>query len=161
MFSGLAPSYVSELLQPHTTARALRSSKELLLALPRWKLSAWGDNAFSVVAPKLWNRLPLQMKANNHLRNLKLCWRPIFFIFSVQSQPRKIIFLLNNLFCFVFTLISLLLYWFYLLIYLVYSLACLTFIIAYILYVLRVCWWYFLLIFVQRFAQLRLFNCAI
>lgn len=37
--NGLAPSYLSKLLQPHTTVRALRSSNQLLLAGPRSRLS--------------------------------------------------------------------------------------------------------------------------
>ena len=32
--NGLAPSYLSELVQPHSTSRALRSTNQLLLAVP-------------------------------------------------------------------------------------------------------------------------------
>lgn len=69
--NGLAPPYLSELLQLHTTARALRSSNQLLLAVPRSRLSTRGDRAFSVAAPKLWNSLPLHVRAAQSVEHFK------------------------------------------------------------------------------------------
>ena len=43
--------------------RNLRSSSPKLLAVPFSKTKSYGDSAFSICAPKLWNDLPL------HLRN--------------------------------------------------------------------------------------------
>ncbi len=59
---GLAPAYLSELLHVHTPVRALRSSNQVLLDVPRARLKNKGDRAFSVVAPKLWNSLPVHIR---------------------------------------------------------------------------------------------------
>uniref|UniRef100_A0A3B3SDN5 Reverse transcriptase domain-containing protein n=1 Tax=Paramormyrops kingsleyae TaxID=1676925 RepID=A0A3B3SDN5_9TELE len=53
ILNGLAPAYLSELLHVHTPARALRSSNQVLLDVPRARLKNKGDRAFSVVAPNL------------------------------------------------------------------------------------------------------------
>ncbi len=59
--NGLAPPYLADLLKRHT--RSLRSSDQLLLTVPRSRLNLRGDRAFSVVAPRLWNSLPLYVRA--------------------------------------------------------------------------------------------------
>ena len=43
--NGLAPLYLSELLIVRTTGRALRSTNQLLLEVPRSKYKHWGDRA--------------------------------------------------------------------------------------------------------------------
>ena len=58
---GLAPSYSSELLTVRNPGRALRSTNQLLMEVPRSKYKHWGDRAFSVAAPRLWNKLPAEM----------------------------------------------------------------------------------------------------
>ena len=57
---GLCLGYVSELLWE----RKLRSSSLGLLATPTSRTKTYGDRAFSVCAPKLWNGLP------NHVINV-------------------------------------------------------------------------------------------
>ncbi len=59
---GLALAYLSELLHVHTPVRALRSSNQVLLDVPRARLKNKDDRAFSVVAPNLWNRLPVHIR---------------------------------------------------------------------------------------------------
>ena len=54
----LAPCYISKLLHLYTPNRLLRSSSKLQLQVPRSNLKTYGDRAFSVCAPKLWNCLP-------------------------------------------------------------------------------------------------------
>ncbi len=54
--------YLSELLHVHTPVRALRSSNQVLLDVPRARLKNNGDRAFSVVAPNLWNSLPVHIR---------------------------------------------------------------------------------------------------
>lgn len=44
--NGLAPSYLTELLQPHTSMRALRSTNLSLLEVPRSRLKTKGDRYF-------------------------------------------------------------------------------------------------------------------
>ena len=47
------------LLHVHVSlTRLLRSSNEILLDIPKFKLKAYGQNAFCVSAPCLWNSLP-------------------------------------------------------------------------------------------------------
>ncbi len=54
----LAPSYISELLSIYTPSRALRSSNQLSLVVPKCSSQSVGGRAFSINAPYLWNRLP-------------------------------------------------------------------------------------------------------
>ena len=54
----LAPRYLSDLLHPYTPLRSLRSSDKDQLAIPRTRLKTFGDRAFCVSAPTLWNQLP-------------------------------------------------------------------------------------------------------
>ena len=55
--------------------RYLRSLSRNLLVIPRSKLKSYGDRAFSVSAPKLWNDIPDNIKCSGDLnafkRNLK------------------------------------------------------------------------------------------
>jgi hypothetical protein len=57
-----APSYLSELVQPYTPARTLRSGDSLLLVEPRFSLSTFGKRSFSVFGPSVWNNLPLSLR---------------------------------------------------------------------------------------------------
>ena len=54
----LAPSYLSNLIIKYTPNRALRSSSKNLLVVPPSRIKGYGDRAFSVCGPKLWNNLP-------------------------------------------------------------------------------------------------------
>lgn len=60
--NNLAPNCVCELLHRYTPGRSMRSSSLNLLLIPPSKLKSYGDRAFSVCAPKLWNSLPKQIK---------------------------------------------------------------------------------------------------
>ena len=66
-----APSYISDLLTPYSTARSLRSSNLGLLAVPRPKLKSRGDRAFAVAAPRLWNSLPLSVRSAPSIDSFK------------------------------------------------------------------------------------------
>ena len=67
----LAPQYISDLLQPYPTPRPLRSSEENFLAIPQSRTKTYGDRAFSVAAPKLWNGLPENLRNINELGHFK------------------------------------------------------------------------------------------
>ena len=54
--NGLAPGYLSELLIPYTSERFLRAEHKLVV--PPTRTKTFGDRAFSVAAPMLWNSLP-------------------------------------------------------------------------------------------------------
>lgn len=46
----------------YAPTRALRSADHLLLVVPRVRLKSRGDRAFAVMAPRLWNSLPLYIR---------------------------------------------------------------------------------------------------
>ena len=62
--NGLAPSYLSDLLVPYAPIRALRSGEKLLFCQPSYRLKTYGFRAFSVCAPNLWNKLPMDIKCS-------------------------------------------------------------------------------------------------
>uniref|UniRef100_A0A8C6LAX3 Reverse transcriptase domain-containing protein n=1 Tax=Nothobranchius furzeri TaxID=105023 RepID=A0A8C6LAX3_NOTFU len=66
-----APSYLSELLSPHTTSRNLRSTSENLLAVPRTRLKTKGNRAFQTIAPRLWNSLASNLRLFNTVEVFK------------------------------------------------------------------------------------------
>ena len=55
--------YGSSILSHRTCSRSLRSTDQKLLAVPKSRLKTYGDRAFSVAAPKLWNELPLDLRS--------------------------------------------------------------------------------------------------
>ena len=55
---GEGPSYIKELIPPKTSKKMLRSSSANELAEERSYSTGYGDRAFSIAAPKLWNQLP-------------------------------------------------------------------------------------------------------
>ena len=59
---GLAPQYLSDLLHQPATRRRLRSTGTGRLAKPRTDLKTFGDRAFSMAAPTLWNSLPKDIR---------------------------------------------------------------------------------------------------
>ena len=64
---GIGPSYIRDLLRWYE----LRSTTNPQLIVPRTRLSTYGDRAFSVVAPKLWNGLPVHVKSSKTLEEFK------------------------------------------------------------------------------------------
>ena len=64
VLNGFAPTYLSELIQPYKNHRNLRSNNQYLLRVPKSKTTTFGDRAFSVCAPKLWNNLPSDFKSS-------------------------------------------------------------------------------------------------
>ena len=66
----LAPEYITCLLKPYNPPRMLRSKNMSLLCQPRSKHS-WGDRAFSIAAPRLWNALPADIRNSPTLAHFK------------------------------------------------------------------------------------------
>ena len=58
IINGCAPEYLSDLLETYVPTRSLRSATRGLLVVPKSFTSTYGDRAFSVAAPKLWNSHP-------------------------------------------------------------------------------------------------------
>ena len=69
--NGLAPSYLSELLDIYRPSLNLRSSGKHLLTTKKTNTVNYGDRAFSVCAPKLWNNLPLHIRQAKSLSSFK------------------------------------------------------------------------------------------
>ena len=67
----LAPSYLSNLIIKYTPNRALRSSSKNLLVVPPSRTKGYGDRAFSVCGPKLWNNLPESLRHETKLELFK------------------------------------------------------------------------------------------
>ena len=68
--NGLAPKYIKELLVPYKPRRHLRSEAKGLLDEPRTRLK-FGDRAFSISAPRLWNALPQHLKDSTSCQAFK------------------------------------------------------------------------------------------
>ena len=62
IMTGLAPPYLCELLSLRELPRELRSSSDINLLVPRSRTTSYGDRAFSVAAPQLWNKLPSDIR---------------------------------------------------------------------------------------------------
>ncbi len=55
---GLAPKYISDLVEPYVPSRSLGSSTKQLLVVPKHKTQSYGARAFSIFAPAEYNKLP-------------------------------------------------------------------------------------------------------
>ena len=75
----LSPTYLKELLCPYTPARSLQSSSKNLLQPVRTKLARYGDRAFSTVAPRLWNDLPIHIREADSLDGFKSLLKTFLF----------------------------------------------------------------------------------
>ena len=76
-----APSYLCDLLQPKIrTSVELRSiNNPFLLEIPTSRLVFGGDRAFSVVAPKEWNLLPIDIQSSETLSIFKRSLKTFLF----------------------------------------------------------------------------------
>lgn len=61
--NGMAPKYLADLLQCYQPSRNLRSSSTNPLVVPNSNLKTYGDRAFNVAVPKLWNSLPANLRS--------------------------------------------------------------------------------------------------
>ena len=70
---GMAPDYIRKLIhRKKSTGYSLRSSKKVMLEVPRGKiLPTLGGKAFCYAAPKLWNNIPGEISSLNSLSNFK------------------------------------------------------------------------------------------
>ena len=60
---GTAPQYLSDLLQPYTPARQLRSTSDTrTFVSPRVNTETFGERSFSYTGPSVWNNLPQKLR---------------------------------------------------------------------------------------------------
>ncbi|KAK6171831.1 hypothetical protein SNE40_018257 [Patella caerulea] len=69
--NGLAPVYLSQLLNQYQPNRQLRSSSDNWLLCESNAKSSTGERSFAVKAPKLWNKLPLTARSCESLQTFK------------------------------------------------------------------------------------------
>ena len=62
IINNLAPSYLSDLLVPLESPHNLRSISMGNFKVPRSRTTTYGDRAFAIAAPQLWNDLPLEIR---------------------------------------------------------------------------------------------------
>jgi hypothetical protein len=60
--NGCAPDYISELLTPYHPNRPLRPRENMALCELRSNYESYGGRAFKISAPKLWNKLPKNIR---------------------------------------------------------------------------------------------------
>ena len=69
---GEGPRYLLDLLSRNCPTRPLRSSNDSSrLVIPRSRLVTYGDRAFSIQAPRLWNMLPVSIRNANSTGSFK------------------------------------------------------------------------------------------
>ena len=66
-----APVYLADLLQPYMPGRSLRSEYQRRLHQPKSHSKKFGDRAFSVCAPRLWNELPIAIREASTVDHFK------------------------------------------------------------------------------------------
>ena len=77
--NGMAPSYLSELLSFRSVGRTLRSSSQSLLSVPKSRTKSFGERAFSTIAPRLWNGLPLSLRSAESIGSFKKDLKTLLF----------------------------------------------------------------------------------
>ena len=65
-----SPGYISSLIEERKLRPGLRTSG-LSLCVPSTRLKTYGDRAFSAVAPRLWNSLPVILRRIDDLEIFK------------------------------------------------------------------------------------------
>ena len=75
----LSPEYISELLNKPKYTHNLRSQSQHLLSVPKSRTVTYGDRAFSVCAPKLWNELPFQLRMSSNIQAFKSGLKTMLF----------------------------------------------------------------------------------
>ena len=69
---GMAPPYLCDLIEEQHPGRyPLRSNDKNLLKIPRTKTKSFGDQAFAVSAPTIWNNLPKSVRDSDNLKAFK------------------------------------------------------------------------------------------
>ena len=76
---GAAPSYITDLIEPYTPGRLLRSSNQFLLSTSKFNLKTYGGRTFTIAAPSVWNALPFELRSCNSLSSFKYKHRTWIF----------------------------------------------------------------------------------
>ena len=60
-------------------SRSLRSASQKLLVVHRTNMKTYGDRAFSIAGPKLWNQLPLSIRELSSIDSFKKSLKTYLF----------------------------------------------------------------------------------
>ena len=82
----LVPSYLSDLLIHYRPSRTLRSSDKELLVQPSCHLKTYDERAFSFIASKPWNTLPLSIKRFNSAESFKSTLKTYLFRITLNCK---------------------------------------------------------------------------
>ena len=88
-----APKYLSELLRPYHPKPNLRSSTRSLLVVPNSRLKSFGDRAFEIAGPKLWNTLPMNILAASTTHQFKSLLKIYLFTLDFWTFHNVIVLL--------------------------------------------------------------------
>ena len=75
----MAPTYLQDLIVPYAPSRALRSTNQILLQIPRTRSDLVRSRAFSSNGPILWNALPLNIRAATSFDSFKALLKTYHF----------------------------------------------------------------------------------
>ena len=78
--NGMAPSYLSTLLELYTPSRTLRSASHCLLVTKSVRLVGYGERSFAYQAPHLWNSLPFDVRSAQSLSVFKNRLKTFLFV---------------------------------------------------------------------------------
>ena len=73
-----SPTYIQDLITRYLPSRSLRSSSTLSLNPVSFNLKTYGSRAFAVSTPKLWNKLPDDIRSRGNLSLFKQNFKPTF-----------------------------------------------------------------------------------
>jgi hypothetical protein len=82
------PAYLQELLVPYRPTRSLRSGSANLLVEPKTAMKTYGDRAFSVAGPRLWNELPNYVKDCSTLSGFKKSLKTHLFKIAFRKEQQ-------------------------------------------------------------------------
>ena len=78
--SGTAPQYLSDLLQPYTPARQLRSASDTrTFVTRRVNTKTFGERFFSYAGPSVWNNLPQTLRHSDSTSSFKAALKTHLF----------------------------------------------------------------------------------
>ena len=69
--NGASPSYLAQQLHYRSYSKSLRSVSNELLLQPRSNTKTYGDRAFAVCAPRIWNLLPYAIRKSDTVLSFK------------------------------------------------------------------------------------------
>ena len=79
------PSCLKDLLNSYVPERVLRSQDSRLLIVPKSNLKTFGDRAFTVSGPIIWNSLPLSLRTAGSVAIFKKHLKTFLFFTNIYS----------------------------------------------------------------------------